>query len=211
MTEFRRFPKVPRLHRGMIITEKIDGTNAAVIVSDPNLETWTIEPLATAPFDNEAGLVGLWAQSRKRLIQPNTTTNKHTDNFGFAQWVVENAADLANLGPGRHFGEWWGGGIQRKYGLDGDDKRFSLLHPFHYGERLASGLLPENVAAVPILRECTFSLVAATQALYELGVSGSKAAPGYDNPEGIVVFHEAARQRFKVTFEQDSVPKGLRE
>jgi hypothetical protein len=32
--EFEAFPKIPRLKRDMVITEKIDGTNACVLIED---------------------------------------------------------------------------------------------------------------------------------------------------------------------------------
>ena len=35
------------------------------------------------------------------------------------------------LVPGRHFGEWWGSGIQRGYGLD--EKTFSLFNAYRWG------------------------------------------------------------------------------
>ena len=34
MIEFREFPKIPRMFRECVITEKIDGTNAQVIVTE---------------------------------------------------------------------------------------------------------------------------------------------------------------------------------
>jgi hypothetical protein len=37
--------------------------------------------------------------------------------------------------------------------------------------------------------------------------NGSEAAPGFDKPEGIVVFHTAANVAFKQTLEDDDVPK----
>ncbi len=39
-------------------------------------------------------------------------------------------------------------------------------------------------------------------------MTGSKAAPGFDNPEGVVVFHTANSSLFKVTLEGDEKPKG---
>ncbi len=41
----------------------------------------------------------------------------------------------------------------------------------------------------------------------QLATYGSKAAPGFMKPEGIVVYHVAAKQQFKITFEHDGVPK----
>src|SRR5687768_207065 len=85
---FQPFPKIARFSREIVITEKIDGTNAQV-------------------FIDESGNV--IAGSRSRWITPQD------DNFGFAKWVAENRIDLLGLGPGRHYGEWWGLGVQRGY------------------------------------------------------------------------------------------------
>ena len=98
--EFIKFPKLPRLSRDMVITEKIDGTNAQICISDSGLE--------------------LKAGSCNRWVIPGD------DNAGFAKWCEENRTELLRLGHGRHFGEWWGQGIQRKYGLS--EKRFSLFN-----------------------------------------------------------------------------------
>lgn len=176
---FEPWPKIARLNRDCIITEKIDGTNAAVIVT-------------------EDGRVG--AQSRTRLITPDA------DNFGFARWVHDNAEALAaTLGPGRHFGEWWGQGIQRKYGLD--HKRFSLFNVNRYGALDLSEL--PNVSLVPTLYTGPFDTDVVGSEVDRLRRLGSIAAPGFDRPEGVVVFHVAAQTVFKVTCEGDEAPKGV--
>jgi hypothetical protein len=41
-------------------------------------------------------------------------------------------------------------------------------------------------------------------------MGGSKAAPGFMKPEGIVVFHVAGNVGFKKTIEKDEEPKGAR-
>ena len=177
---FEAWPKIARLNRDMQITEKIDGTNAAVIVTE-----W--------------GDVG--AQSRSRLITPDA------DNFGFARWVAGNAPALADaLGPGRHFGEWWGSGIQRGYGLTKGEKRFSLFNINRYADADLSGL--PGVALVPLLMEGRFDVGAVDATLDNLRAYGSAAAPGFMRPEGVVVFHVAARVAFKATLENDEQPKG---
>lgn len=176
---FEPWPKIARLNRDCVITEKIDGTNAAVIVTD----------------DGQVG-----AQSRTRLITPDA------DNFGFARWVHDNAEALAaTLGPGRHFGEWWGQGIQRKYGLD--HKRFSLFNVNRYGALDLSAL--PNVACVPTLWTGAFRTDYVAAVLETLRHTGSQAAPGFMRPEGVVVFHVAAQTVFKVTCEGDEAPKGM--
>lgn len=178
--EFKPFPKMARLHRDMVITEKIDGTNACIVVRR----------------DEASGAYAVHAQSRKRIITPQS------DNFGFARWVADHIEELVQLGPGYHYGEWWGLGIQRGYGLD--EKRFSLFGPWYHAMDL-----PECVSTVPVLDRYTFDHNRIKTALNELREGGSRAAPGFDNPEGIVVRHEAARICFKVTLEKDEVPKAL--
>lgn len=209
--EFAPYPKLARLNRDMYVTEKIDGTNAAVQVVDltdqaslrPLRENWETDPdgtpVATTTVDGR--LLGLWAQSRKRFVNPIR------DNAGFGQWVAENAEQLVTLGEGIHYGEWWGLGIQRGYELD--EKRFSLFNPVRYTNQLEGGVLPDNVHAVPVLCEYTFSTDAITSTLDMLEANGSYAAPGYMRPEGVVVWHSAARTAFKVTLENDEVPKAL--
>lgn len=177
--EFQPWPKIARLNREITITEKIDGTNAAVLI----LEDGTVA-----------------AQSRKRLITPDD------DNFGFARWVAENAGALVDLlGPGRHFGEWWGSGIQRRYGLD--HKRFSLFNTARYGELPVGDV--EGLGLVPVLYQGAFTLHAVEDAIDRLEQLGSVAAPGFFDPEGIIVFHSAAQQMFKVTIKGDEVPKSM--
>src|SRR5678816_3863858 len=102
--DFEPYPKIPRLfNREIVVTEKIDGTNAQIIVPEnPN------EPLICG--------------SRTRYITPGKTT----DNYGFAQWVEQNQESLRLLGPGKHFGEWWGVGINRGYEII--HRNFSLFN-----------------------------------------------------------------------------------
>lgn len=174
MIEFEAFPKIPRLNRMCTITEKIDGTNAQIIISD----------------DGEIA-----AASRSRLI---TVDN---DNFGFARWVEANRSSLIDLGPGRHFGEWWGSGIQRGYGLK--EKRFSLFNSARW-----TGCAPACCSVVPVLYSGPFCTDAVNDVVEHLRVFGSSAAEGFMKPEGVIVWHEAARQMFKVTLEKDESPKG---
>jgi len=174
VSEFQPWPKIARLNRDIIVTEKIDGTNAAIGI--------------TAEGD-------VYAQSRTRIITPEK------DNFGFAGWVQKNRADLFDaLGPGLHFGEWWGLGIQRGYGLT--ERRFSLFNT----SRWSQGAGP--CYAVPILYSGPFSERAILDVLDVLRNGGSWAEPGFMKPEGIVIFHTGYNGMFKVTLEGDEKPKG---
>ena len=182
--EFEAFAKIARLNRNITITEKIDGTNAAVVITK----------------DGEIG-----AQSRNRLITPED------DNYGFARWVRDNSEALVLLlGPGRHFGEWWGSGIQRKYGLSGGDKRFSLFNTDRWANLEVELLLHPitGLGVVPVLYDGIFDQHEIDERIDRLRIYGSEAAHGFSRPEGIVVYHHALRSSFKVTLEGDSVPKG---
>ena len=121
---------------------------------------------------------------------------------GFAAWVRDNAEELAKLGPGSHFGEWWGAGIQRRYGLA--DKRFSLFNVDRW-----SDVRPACCGVVPVLYRGNFDTNAIDAALESLRANGSVAAPGFMNPEGVVVFHLAGRVGFKKTLHKDELPKAL--
>jgi hypothetical protein len=193
--KFEPFPKIPRLFRSMTITEKIDGTNASVWIGEipmsgedqvQCLDTWQTEE--DGPFK----LFGMRAGSRKRWIYPES------DNFGFAQWVQDNATALRELGPGHHFGEWWGAGIQRRYGMD--DKHFSLFNTDRWGD---DEVRPPCCQVVPVLHQGPFCTAVIRDNLLGLQRGGSLAAPGFMNPEGVMVWHHAARQLLKFTLGGD--------
>jgi RNA ligase len=171
---FEPFPKLARLHRDVTITEKIDGTNAQIIITSD-------------------GYIG--AASRSRLITPTD------DNYGFAKWVEQNKMDLLLLGEGRHFGEWWGNGIQRNYSQP--TKRFSLFNTGRWNE----GNVPKCCDVVPVLYTGTYKPSCVYEALKLLKIDGSRAAPGFTSPEGIVIWHDHARCYFKVTLENDEISK----
>ena len=168
--EFEAFQSIPRLKRSCVISEKIDGTNAQVFVADDGV---------------------VLAGSRTRWITPEA------DNFGFAAWVKAHEDELRGLGPGRHFGEWWGAGIQRRYGLT--EKRFSLFNSGRW-----SSERPFCCHVVPVLYAGEFTTAAVDETLAKLAMEGSIAAPGFMKPEGVVVFVPAAKHLYKVTLDGDA-------
>ena len=192
--EFHDFPKIPRLSREIIITEKIDGTSAQICIATGYNDT----PGVIANYVNESTLTNMvmFAGSRTRWITPED------DNFGFAAWAKANAAALFELGEGRHFGEWWGAGIQRKYGQT--SKRFSLFNTSRWSESR-----PACCDVVPELYRGDFSTEVVGAVLERLRTLGSVAAPGFMKPEGVVLFHTAGNFGFKKTLENDEVPKSI--
>lgn len=205
MFDFIPWPKTPRLFRDVTITEKIDGTNAAVHIrrgiSISHPSTFDAIPLRPGEAYVDGYVWHVGAQSRNRLIYPG----KSTDNSGFAAWVYANARDLVeHLGEGLHYGEWWGCGINRNYGLEG--RRFSLFNTDKWGD-LDVQVGGVEVGPVPVLWRGGFDTIAIAGTLAKLRDEGSVAAPGFMNPEGIVVFHHASRNVFKVTLDKQDAGK----
>lgn len=193
---FQEFPKIARLSRECIVTEKIDGTNGQIYITPEG---------------------GMMVGSRSRWITPEN------DNCGFAAWAYAHREELLKLGPGRHFGEWWGQGIQRKYGMS--EKRFSLFNVARWclhnetpqpipsaDPRIVKmqDVLPECCHLVPVLYRGVFRTEEVERCLDTLASEGSKAAPGFMFPEGVVCFHVAANIGFKKTILKDEEPKGKR-
>lgn len=162
--EFKPWPKITRIEkrRAPFFTEKLDGTNACIVITE----------------EGEFG-----CQSRNKLITPED------DNYGFAKWVFSNKEELMKLGPGHHYGEWWGLGIQRGYGLL--EKRFSLFNTRRWGEHNPN--TPACVHVVPQVPVNTWE-----EAKQYLISNGSIAAPGYMNIEGAIMYEPDSDTYFKI-------------
>lgn len=178
--EFRPWPKIPRLNRDMTITEKLDGTNACVVIGDVFMGVDTVRTV-----------VG--TQSRNRII------TRESDNYGFAQWAHSHRHELGEImTPGYHYGEWVGPGIQgNPYGLV--ERRFYQFNPDAPYD-IAIGL-----GVVPCLYVGPFDLLEVDQQLHWLRVHGSRLGCGY--AEGVIVYHHAAHMSFKATCYLDEQPK----
>jgi len=185
---FQAFKKIPRLFREIVITEKIDGTNASITITE----------------DGQ-----IRAGCRTRYVYPNKPKEEGkkaevTDNFGFAAWVEANRQELLKLGPGRHFGEWYGKGINRGYGLQ--DKRFAL-----FNVSVDRSSAPSCVGFVPVLAVGPFDTGLVRECLRRLTLDGSVAVPGFRPAEGVVIYHKAGGVLLKSTIENDEKPKGVTE
>jgi hypothetical protein len=60
---------------------------------------------------------------------------------------------------------------------------------------------------VPVLYQGPFNTQAVDDMLFQLDKKGSVAAPGFMNPEGVIVFHTALNGYFKKTIHKDEEPK----
>lgn len=222
---FPEFNKIARLKRDCVVTEKLDGTNGLIFIcghskfidkfdlsiSDENRERFLKEYCLGLTND---GLY-MFAGSRTRWITPEK------DNYGFAAWVTRNSEELFKLGEGHHYGEWYGNGIQRKYDLK--EKRFALFNARIWDNKNVTPRLlsidretneekyskecPSCCEVVPVLWEGIFDTNEIELVLHNLKVEGSKAVPGFMNPEGIVIYHTASGKMYKQTIDNDEKPK----
>ena len=167
------FPKIPRLAKDITITEKIDGTNGLIEISQNEFGFWL-----------RAGSRNRWltrGSGGDEHFQPGEGKLIDKDNYGFGRFVIDNAEELTLLGVGKHYGEWFGQGIQRGYGLS--EKHFALFRPLN----------PEQVScavSVPVLYSGPFDGEEIERALNTLRKDGSRAVPGFMDPEGVIVrFH----------------------
>ncbi len=186
MIEFKKFPKIERRSAAALIechvTQKIHGTNAQLLITENG---------------------DLLAGSRSRWLSP-----EH-DNYGFAAWAKANEDELVRmLGPGRHYGEWAGPGINSGEGLS---HRMFVL--FDWWQRPEERPIPAFVTTVPLLYcgmttvpllYCGNTVPDIDAIMRDLRVNGSKLVPGYMRPEGVVVTVNGVRTKF--TFEQEDVP-----
>lgn len=207
MAEFIPFPKLSRWSRDIVITEKLDGTNASILIDlVPTGHCQDLSNLIASQV-SENGTLNMHCSSRTRWITPND------DNAGFAKWAQANAINLFDLGVGHHFGEWWGRGIQRGYSKPG--KHFSLFNTGRWKDVLgpAAGapeltFAPQCCSVVPVLYQGPNEQSAISKVIRHLEQGGSWAAPGFMDPEGIVIYHSASGTQFKKTIKKDESPKG---
>lgn len=102
--EFKPWGKTPRLYRDIVISEKIDGTQAVIGISDDEF------------------VVG----SRNQWL-----TDDVPDHYYLREWALEREGLLrSDLGNGIHNGEWFGYKVNRGYGLK--ERQLALFNTEKY-------------------------------------------------------------------------------
>ena len=194
--EFKPFPKIPNLdNMKVVVTQKLHGTNASLWID--KLDGTEVLSEAQKDFITTDG---------KYLVMPAKRTsfiNLYSDNFGFAKFTHENRDALAvALGEGTWFGEWVGPGINSGEGLR--EKRLALFS-IHLKEKVwqmkKANLWPERVDLVPVLFEGKAVDLGTSIIMSELTRNGSRYAPGFMRPEGIVIHILGTGISFKEVFE----------
>jgi hypothetical protein len=184
--EFKAFEKIEKF-KGitMTITQKIHGTNAQIRIFEITDESQVGGKVPTV-IDGKAYYIQ--ASSRTRDIFP------WDDNYGFARFVDENKQELIEkLGPGTHYGEWAGPGINSGEGLK--EKTFVIFNHYRFP---AERPLPKQCVVVPVLYEGHYDYAKIIEVADQLKENGSKLVPGFIHVEGIVI--EVAGKRHKKVF-----------
>lgn len=187
------FPSIERLENLYChITEKVDGTNGLIELYDSSIE-------------------GVLFGSRNRYISAND------DNMGFVSFFKNYTNQLGTLTnyieeekliyPIRIYGEWFGKGIQRGYNLEA-----KFFMPFN--EYLAIKMIDAGIPHIKMpvtLYSGKFSVEILEGCMNKLKDEGSQVVPGYNRPEGVVVYFPKHNFRLKETFEgpkwKDAIPK----
>jgi hypothetical protein len=188
--DFAKWPSIQRLSsETCYVTEKIDGTNGVIYV----------------PAEPDKPVL---AGSRERwLTNPDgTPPAKAADNFEFAAWVHERADALRALGPGYHYGEFHGRGIQRNYDLK--DRRWASF------EYWRDDIFIDGVCVVPVLYTGEPRVNVELAAMpWDVCVdllrrNGSNLYPGFTKPEGVVItFQHMKSAKFKRLLDNDKLHK----
>lgn len=202
MVEFPKFGKIPRWYKQFTITEKIDGTNGVIGVWGPDTVPFGLSFFTQVTLENPEGepfTRYVAAGSRTRWLTPEA------DNYGFSQWISRYAEQAAQLGPGIHYGEWYGSGINRGYGLINGTKRFALFNAFRWKEHR-----PAPFDVVPVLWSGSGDdlNLGIKLAIDSLELRGSVAAPGFMNPEGIIIYSDETKIMWKKYLVNDRNSKG---
>lgn len=186
--EFKAFEKINALRKvEMQITQKIHGTNAQVFIIECTDESQVMPD--SVIVDGKA--YTLRCGSRTRWIYPGD------DNYGFAAFVDQHKEEfIRKLGVGQHFGEWAGLGVNSGEGLD--KKVFVLFDFWKYPPERE---LPPGCTVVPVLYQGPFDLGKIEEVMNDLKTNGSRLAPGFMRPEGIVI--NTMGHRLKKVFEAE--------
>lgn len=173
MSNHPNYPKTGRISGPWLVTEKVDGTSACI----------AIEP---GPFGSPAISFG----SRNRWL------TREADNHGFYAWAVAHSGwFMGHLGVGVHYGEWFGRGIQRGYGMT--ERRLALFDVERYQTRLAHAVTNPGVITVPALLEARDG----DEGLGWLGHMAPTSTLGPVPMEGVVLRHRVTGAVFKHLFD----------
>ena len=196
--EFIGWGKIPRDYKEMVvITEKLHGTNACLLVEDGKL----VGVQSRKNFIHPE-----WDRAKKdaekaKGVDPNTFPK---DNHGLAYWANERESEIVKLGDGYHYGEWAGSKINgNKYCLP--NKRFFLFNTKRWSD--AVGERPECLDVVPVLSYGLWTPTCVKEAMDDLLENGSHITGKEDRytgwTEGVISYYLTTKRYVKSTHENE--------
>lgn len=190
--KYPSFNKIERLENiYCIISEKIDGTNGLIEINYDSVKFGSKNRYLESHEDN-AGFMNFYSYHKNIFINTAKELNeKEIEISG------ETLTKYEEIYPIHIYGEWFGKGIQRGYGLD---KKFFMPFNPEYAELLIEHEVPHIVRPY-ILYEGKFSEKVATSSMHFLKEEGSYVIPKYMKPEGIVIYFPKYNFYLKDTFE----------
>ena len=224
MSNYASFPSIERLENiYCVISEKVDGTNGLIEVAKVGKIGVDIETNSAFPSFTYNTETQVRFGSRNRYITFNN------DNAGFANFFRHYETKLKDIAkdiivaanseasqtnekptegyPFRIYGEWFGRGIQRDYGLK---DKFFMPFSYFYAEKLIEYQVP-NIITPNVMYTGKFSMEVVNTCMQQLKLNGSGLVKDYKQPEGIVIFFPKYNFRLKETFDgakwKDVVPK----
>jgi len=199
MAEFKRYPRIKRsLGLGnMLITEKIDGTNAMFVIEDKKLTLLGThrrqllmigDPKLIEHYQHIPDL-----EYRESLM----AEEPRRAHFGFVGWCEDHKEELESIGDGVYYGEWVTPEVKgcQRYPYEGPPKLF-LFCPQRWPEQRPQ---PACLDLVPTLYRGPFNEEMIQTVIDELD-GDSVAFPGSDNPEGIIIELLQLKKLCKWTF-----------
>jgi hypothetical protein len=202
MPKLKRWSTAPELFGSATLTELLDGhtigIHVEVLKRNPRSGEVTVRDGDVMRVDPVGGaqFFRVWVQNRERMVTPD-----QRDVQGVAAWVKAHAGAIAEtLGPGIHFGEWWGYKICRGYGLPAGDRRFSLFNTARWG--FIDGTQVPSLYTVPVLWEGPLedNWNTVREQMDKLHEQGSSAVPGYRYPAGVLLYHASADAMMRHVF-----------
>ena len=192
-----------------IISEKIDGTNGLIEIqnkaNNSNTGSMIVKFGSRNRYisfsDDNAGFANFFRHYEKKFknMAKEIIASSYNEDSQTDEIPTENY-------PLRIYGEWFGKGIQRGYGLK--DKFFMPFSTF-YAEKLIEYQVP-NIVKPNIMYTGKFSQEIADTCMQTL-TNGSLIIPEFKRPEGIVIHFPKYNFRLKQTFEgskwEQNIPK----
>jgi hypothetical protein len=194
MVDFKAYPKTHRIGTEQYtITEKVDGTNGVVYVHKAK------------PADFRVGKDRSYVKAGSRSRWLEDDGSKKWDNHGFGEWVMENERALIELPEGFHYGEWYGRGINRNYGLK--DRRFMLFDYARYDKLITNNnILGDLIETETVLADVvTYDYLSIAIKLNSacLSVEGSVHVRGFSDPEGLIIRSKLRPAVYKYIIRKD--------